>query len=207
MKNYWNKIKKIFVFLFLFISPLFVHNSYSDDIKNGEHVIQELIAITQKHALETTHLSSEERSKKITPIIQQYLNLNFMAKATTGSFWNKATNDEKIKYELALLDQIINTVEEHLNTLATLSYKPIKSEFRGKKLLYITGVIEDKSKIKPPINLLWKLSKGKDEAIKILDLEIEGISLIRSHKSETMSILRKNKGDFNDLIGKLKIKK
>ena len=95
-----------------------------------------------------------------------------MAKATTGSFWNKATNDEKIKYELALLDQIINTLEEHLNTLATLSYKPIKSEFRGKKLLYITGVIEDKSKIKPPINLLWKLSKGKDDAIKILDLEI-----------------------------------
>lgn len=207
MKNYWNKIKKIFVFLFLFISPLFVHNSYSDDIKNGEHVIQELIAKTQKHALETIHLSSEERSKKITPIIQQYLNLNFMAKATTGSFWNKATNDEKIKYELALLDQIINTVEEHLNTLATLSYKPIKSEFRGKKLLYITGLIEDKSNIKPPINLLWKLSNGKDEAMKILDLEIEGISLIRSHKSETMSILRKNKGDFNDLIGKLKIKK
>ena len=159
MKNYWNKTKKIFVFLFLFISPLFVHNSYSDDIKNGEHVIQELIAKTQKHALETIHLSSEERSKKITPIIQQYLNLNFMAKATTGSFWKKATNDEKIKYELALLDQIINTVEEHLNTLATLSYKPIKSELRGKKLLYITGVIEDKSKIKPPINLLWKLSK------------------------------------------------
>ena len=207
MKNYWNKIKKIFVFLFLFISPLFVHNSYSDDIKNGEHVIQELIAKTQKHALETIHLSSRERSKKITPIIQQYLNLNFMAKATTGSFWNKATNDEKIKYKLALLNQIINTVEEHLNTLATLSYKPIESELRGKKLLYITGVIEDKSKIKPPINLLWKLSKGKDEAIKILDLEIEGISLIRSHKSETMSILRKNKGDFNDLIGKLKIKK
>ena len=100
MKNYWNKIKKIFGLLFLLISPLFVHNSYSDDIKNGEHVIQELIAKTQKHALETIHLSSEERSKKITPIIEQYLNLNFMAKATTGSFWNKATNDEKIKYEL-----------------------------------------------------------------------------------------------------------
>ena len=207
LKNYWNKTKKIFVFLFLFISPLFVHSSYSDDIKNGEHVIQELITKTQKHALDTIHLSSEERSKKITPIIEQYFNLNFMAKATTGSFWNKATNEEKIKYELALLDQIINTVEEHLNTLATLSYKPIKSEFRGKKLLYINGVIEDKSKIKPPINLLWKLSKGKDDAIKILDLEIEGISLIRSHKSETMSILRKNKGDFNDLIGKFKIKK
>ena len=207
LKNYWNKTKKVLIIVFLFISPLFVHNSYSDDIKNGEKIIQELIIKTKKHAIETIHLSSEERSKKITPIIEQYLNLNFMAKATTGSFWNKANNYEKIKYESALLHQIINTVEEHLNTLATLSYKPIKSELRGKKLIYITGVIEDKSKNKPTINLLWKLSKGKDEAIRILDLEIEGISLIRSHKSETMSILRKNKGNFNNLIEKLKIKK
>jgi ABC-type transporter MlaC component len=34
----------------------------------------------------------------------------------------------------------------------------------------------------------------------VLDLEIEGISLIRSHKAETMSILRKNKGDFEALL-------
>ena len=35
----------------------------------------------------------------------------------------------------------------------------------------------------------------------MLDLEIEGISLVSSHKAETMSILRKNKGDFNALLG------
>ena len=34
----------------------------------------------------------------------------------------------------------------------------------------------------------------------MLDLEIEGISLISSHKAETMAILRKYKGDFNALL-------
>jgi ABC-type transporter MlaC component len=88
-----------------------------------------------------------------------------------------------------------------------MSYKPLSSELRGKKLVYVRGIIEDRKKNNPPINLLWKLSKGKDKTFSILDLEIEGISLIRSHKSETTSILRKNKGDFDFLIEKLKIKK
>jgi ABC-type transporter MlaC component len=166
-----------------------------------------MIAEAQKHALETIELSSEERSKKITPLINKYINLDFMAKATTGSFWKKATDDQKIKYKLVLLHQIVNTIEDHLNTLATMSYKPLSSELRGEKLVYVRGIIEDRKKNNPPINLLWKLSKGKDETFSILDLEIEGISLIRSHKSETTSILRKNKGDFDFLIEKLKIKK
>ena len=47
-------------------------------------------------------------------------------------------------------------------------------------------------------NVLFKNKKGK---FLVLDLEIEGISLVSSHKAETMSILRKNKGDFNALLG------
>ena len=44
-------------------------------------------------------------------------------------------------------------------------------------------------------------AKDKKGKFLVLDLEIEGISLISSHKAETMSILRKNKGDFNVLLG------
>lgn len=207
LKNYWNKFKYILLLASILFSPVFTYNSYSDDLQQGNKIIEEMIAEAQKHALETIELSSEERSKKITPLINQYINLDFMAKATTGSFWKKATDDQKIKYKLVLLHQIVNTIEDHLNTLATMSYKPLSSELRGEKLVYVRGIIEDRKKNNPPINLLWKLSKGKDETFSILDLEIEGISLIRSHKSETTSILRKNKGDFDFLIEKLKIKK
>jgi len=55
--------------------------------------------------------------------------------------------------------------------------------------------------------LLWKLAKNQNETMSIIDLEIEGISLVTSHKSEVMSILRKNKGDFDYLIERLNIKK
>ncbi len=205
MKNSYNnlsfkKVLCITFFLFLFFQ-LLTFKSYSDNIKSSEVIVQKMIADAKQHALKTIKLSPEERSSKIKILIKQFINLDFMARATTGSFWKKASNTQKEKYKSALLKQIVNTIEEHLNTLARLSYKPLKSEARGKKLVYIRGIIVDHSKKIPDVNLLWKLAKDKKGNFLVLDLEIEGISLVSSHKAETMSILRKNKGDFNALLG------
>ena len=204
MKNSYNnlsfkKVLCITFFLFLFFQ-LLTFKSYSDNIKSSEVIVQKMIADAKNHALKTIKLSPEERSSKIKILIKQFINLDFMARATTGSFWKKASNTQKERYKSALLKQIVNTIEEHLNTLSTLSYKPLKSEARGKKLVYVKGIIKDNSKKIPDVNLLWKLAKDKEGNFLVLDLEIEGISLVSSHKAETMAILRKNKGDFNALL-------
>ena len=204
MKNSYNnlnlkKVLCITLFSFLFFQFL-TFQSYSDNVKNSEVIVQKMIADAKKHAVKTIKLSPKERSLKIEILIKRFINLDFMARATTGSYWKKATNTQKEKYKSALLKQIVNTIEEQLNTLATLAYKPLKSEARGKKLVYVKGIIKDHSKKIPDVNLLWKLAKDKRGNFLVLDLEIEGISLISSHKAETMAILRKNKGDFNALL-------
>ena len=47
------------------------------------------------------------------------------------------------------------------------------------------------------IKMKWKLF-AKDYSL--LDLEVEKISLIQSQKSETLSLLKKHKGDFSKLF-------
>ncbi len=204
MKNSYNnlnlkKVLCITLFSFLFFQFL-TSQSYSDNVKNGEVIVQKMIADAKQHAVKTIKLSPKERSLKIEILIKQFINLDFMARATTGSYWKKATNTQKEKYKSALLKQIVNTIEEHLNTLATLAYKPLKSEARGKKLVYVKGIIKDHSKKIPDVNLLWKLAKDKKGNFLVLDLEIEGVSLVSSHKAETMAILRRYKGDFKALL-------
>ena len=204
MKNFCNNLNFKKILYITFFSILFFQfltfNTYSDNVKNSEVIIQKMINDAKKHALNTIKLSPKERSSKIELLIKKFINLDFMAKATTGSFWKKANDIQKEKYKNALLKQIVNTIEEHLNTLAKLSYKPLKSEARGKKLVYVRGVIEDPTKNIPNVNLLWKLAENKKGKFLVLDLEIEGISLVSSHKAETMAILRKNRGDFNHLL-------
>ena len=65
-----------------------------------------------------------------------------MARATTGAFWKKATSAQKEKYEIVLLNQIINTIEIHLNKLSILTYRTLKTELRGKKLVYVRGLLK-----------------------------------------------------------------
>ena len=204
LKNFWinKKIKKYlsFTFLFFFILNINTFKSFSDNLERGEAIVQQMISEAQRHAIDTINLKPKERSSKIELLIKKYINLNFMAKATTGSFWKKASDSQKEFYKNALLKQIVLSIEEHLNTLVNLKYKPSTSEKRGKKLVYVRGLIEDPNKQKPDVNLLWKLAANKTGSFLILDLEIEGISLVSSQKAEAMSILRKNKGDFNLLL-------
>ena len=198
-------MKKIFIFIFIaqiFFSFLSLQAS-ANNIKKANQTIEQMLIEVKQHALDTINLDPKERTEKVKLLIQKFININFMARATTGAFWKKATSVQKEKYKLALLNQIINTIEVHLNTLSTLSYKTISTEFRGKKLVYVRGVIEDPKKIKPSINILWKLAANNLKSFEILDLEIENVSLVSSHKAETISILRKNKGSFEALLNQL----
>ena len=207
LKNFWirKKISKLlsYTFLIFVIFNVNITKSFSDNLKMSESTIQQMIIEAQKHAIDTIKLEPNERSLKIKLLIKKYINLDFMSKATTGTFWKNASEIQKEKYKAALLKQIVLTIEEHLNTLATLSYKQTKSERRGKKLIYVGGVIEDPNKKKSSINLLWKLAANKNGSFLILDLEIEGISLISSQKAEAVSVLRKNRGDFDILLNKM----
>ena len=207
MKNSWinQKINKFlsYTFLIFLILNIYTVKSFSDNLKKGEAIVEQMIIEAQKHAVDTIKLEPKERTLKIESLIKKYLNLNFMAKATTGSFWKKASKNQRKIYKTALLKQIVLTIEQHLNTLATLSYKPTTSEKRGKKLVYVKGLIQDPSNSKPNVNLLWKLASNKTGSFLILDLEIEGISLVSSQKAEVMSILRKNKGNFDILLDKM----
>ena len=207
LKSFWirKKISKFlsYTFLIFIIFNVNITKSFSDDLKMGESTIQQMIIEAQKHAVDTIKLEPNERSLKIELLIKKYINLEFMSKATTGTFWKKASEKQREMYKTALLKQIVLTIEEHLNTLANLSYKPTKSEKRGEKLIYVKGLIQDPNKKKPDVNLLWKLAANKNGSVLILDLEIEGISLVSSQKAEALSILRKNRGNFDILLNKM----
>ena len=206
LKSFWiNKISNFlsYTFLIFLIFNVNITKSFSDNLKMGEDTIQEMIIEAQKHAIDTIKLEPAKRSLKIELLIKKYINLEFMSKATTGTFWKKATEKQRELYKTALLKQIVLTIEEHLNTLATFSYKPTKSEKRGEKLIYVKGLIQDPNKKKPSVNLLWKLAANKNGSFLILDLEIEGISLVSSQKAEAVSILRKNRGNFDTLLNKM----
>ena len=101
LKSFWTrkKISKFlsYTFLIFMIFNVNITKSLSDNLKMGEATIQQMILEAQKHAIDTIKLEPNERSLKIELLIKKYINLDFMSKATTGSFWKKATEIQKEK--------------------------------------------------------------------------------------------------------------
>ena len=211
LRSFYNKFKIKDLLYFVLILPISItlisNDACADKLEKSNAIIQEMISKAKINAIETLKSDQTETSLRISLLIKEYVNLNFMARATTGSLWKKATVLQKQRYKTALLQEIVKTIEDHINTLSTLNYISTDSELRGKKLVYVRGRIEDPNNNKPPVNLLWKLASNNEGNLQILDLEIEGISLVSSHKDETMTILRKNKGDFEVLLDKYNKKK
>ena len=81
--------------------------------------------------------------------------------------------------------------------------KKEKLEKANKEYAKAQKLLLKSNKKKPNINLLWKLAPNKNGSFLILDLEIEGISLVSSQKAEAVSILRKNRGNFDTLLNKM----
>ena len=198
MKNFCSKnfvYLKVLVF-FIFLIANF--NAFSNENVIAKNQIDNLIKdLTSYH---NKNSNSENKKKKID--ILKYINLDFMARATTGKYWNKVDQKDRNNYKELLLKKILNTIDFHTKKLEEYTFVHKKIDKRGKKLIYVKGILKNKDNEK--INITWKMYSKN---LTIIDLEIEKISLIKTQKSETMSLLRKNKGNFKKFLKQFNNKK
>ena len=123
------------------------------------------------------------------------VDLEFMSKATIGKHWKTVNDNEKIIFKRKLFNKFIQFIDLHLEDFKEIKFQEKSIKLRGQKLVYVTGSIDTK-KIKN-LDITWKLSSKEN---KILDVEIEKISLIKTQKLEMRPLLKKNKNNFSQFI-------
>ena len=185
LKNYW--ISKL-----IFVLGIFIFNSANADIKiKASKQISSFLNQIEKVASEKDRLKKE----KISEILRDMIDLEFMSRATVGKQWKTVTDKEKIIFKKKLFEKFIQFIDLHLEDFQEIKFKKKTIKLRGQKLVYVIGSIDTK-KIKN-LDITWKLSSKEN---KLLDVEIEKISLIRTQKLEMKDLLKKNKNNFSQFI-------
>ena len=185
LKNYW--IKTLIV-----VISIFFYNSVNADvkIKAGKQVSNFLYTI-KDFASEKDQSNKLEKSKKLLEMVD----LEFMSKVTIGRHWKTVNDNEKIIFKRKLFNKFIEFIDLHLEDFKEIKFKEKSIKLRGEKLVYVIGSIDTK-KIKN-LDITWKLSSREN---KILDVEIEKISLIKTQKLEMKELLKQNKNNFSKFI-------
>ena len=185
LKNYW-------ISSLLIIIGIFFFNATSADVKiKASKQISYFLNTIKEFVSEKDSLIKIKRSDELLDMVD----LEFMSKATLGKHWKTVNDNEKIIFKRKLFNKFIQFIDLHLEDFKEIKFQEKSIKLRGQKLVYVTGSIDTK-KIKN-LDITWKLSSKEN---KILDVEIEKISLIKTQKLEMRPLLKKNKNNFSQFI-------
>ena len=185
LKNYW--ISKLIIILGVF----FLNSAYADIKIKASQQVSNFLNTIKEFASEKDSLIKIKRSDELLDMVD----LEFMSKATVGKHWKTVNDNEKIIFKRELFNKFIQFIDLHLEDFKEIKFQEKSIKLRGQKLVYVTGSIDTK-KIKN-LDITWKLSSKEN---KILDVEIEKISLIKTQKLEMRPLLKKNKNNFSQFI-------
>ena len=185
LKNYW--ISKLIIILGIF----FLTSANADNKIKASQQVSNFLNSIKEFASEKDSLIKIKRSDELLDMVD----LEFMSKATVGKHWKTVNDNEKIIFKRKLFNKFIQFIDLHLEDFKEIKFKEKSIKLRGQKLVYVTGSIDTK-KIKN-LDITWKLSSKQN---KILDVEIEKISLIKTQKLEMRPLLKKNKNNFSQFI-------
>ena len=168
----------------------------ADDSASAEQLLKTNLAAVFE-VLQKQDLSQEAKQNQIIDIVNPMFDFNLMAKLTLGrKYWPGLTPGQKEHFTRLFIKRL------------RASYLDNLTLYTDEKVLYEPSV-EVKQKIQIPtylvsrdkkISILYKFYNS-ESTWKIYDLEIQGVSIIRSYRSQFYEIL--NSGTIDDLLTKL----
>ncbi len=142
-----------------------------------------------------------KKNSKFTDLVMSAIDLNLISKFVLSKSWKNATDDQKERYIQAFKDYFINSYANKLDQYSGEQVEVVDAEEAGKYVI-VNSFIYREGTDTLKINLKWRLL-NRDNEIKIIDLNIEGISLIIAQREEFQSFLANNEGDLEKLIEKI----
>ena len=191
---------KIFFFCFIFFSNLFIFQKlYADRVVGSQKLVvglyNDLVATSMKE------MSVKEQKKELEKLFQKYVDIPIIARAVLGKSWREANTDQRTLF----VDAFKNYVSD--------KYGRQFSEFKGTKLEIVksrdtltkAGVLVSTVVVvpgNPSLKVVWQVSDGSG-SLKLIDLRVEGISMLSTERQEFRSKLKKFDGSLSDVISEI----
>ncbi len=142
----------------------------------------------------------ETRTTEVTRLMDRYFDFPSITRFSAGQYWRSATDEQKREYEAVIREVIIGTVVRNFDKLSGFEYSHGSSLAKGEKLVLVSGKFTDMTGTRPLVSVNWRGTTLPNKPPKVLDIEIENISMLVTQKQENIAVIRKNKGDFGSLI-------
>ena len=168
----------------------------ADDKSAGEEYLKSKLDAVFK-VLQKKDLSQQAKNSQVVEIVTPMFDFELMGKLSLGkSYWPDLSPEQREKFTELFVERLR---QSYLNKLTAYTDEKIiyESPVAVKTKVHVPTQLISKGK---KISMLYKLYSSNN-SWKIYDVEIEGVSIIRSYRSQFNEILQK--GTFEDLLQKM----
>lgn len=190
-----------FLVLVLPIMPAFGKSAETDAEQVVQGLVEEIWATLRRDGVTEQH-----RVDALMAVLEARTDVALISRLALGRYWSRLPESERQDYQALFRDVVIRSMARRLNTYAEDAKSPLEERFR---IVSSAAVGENdalvRSKVFPshgqPLDLDWRLREGPSGPA-IIDLIIEGASLLVAQRSEFAAVIER--GDLQGLLAELR---
>ena len=193
------KSKKFLTFIsFIIINFTNVSNSYSIE---PDVFVQS--TVNRASQVLNDNLSKDQKIKILKSIAAETVDIKGIGMYTLGSYRKTLSENQKKEYDTLFKQYFLKTFSSRL---AEYSNPEIEVKFKkelNKNYTMVSSILIATEQ-RPEVKIDWRIYTKNPDDLKIRDLIIEGLSLVRTQKEEFSSIIRSNDGNIDALFSDLR---
>ena len=175
------KISIILTFLFSFV--------LNNAIAISENEANNFIVDIGNQAIKILKIpvdDKEKRKKELQNLLQEKFDMPFIAKIILGKEVNKTISEKKFKKFSNIFEiHIVKVYSSQLGTYKGQKFTVKNTEIK-KKDAFVYSTIE--SPDYPSTNIVWRV-RNLDKGLKVIDMQVEGVSLLRTKRNDFKMVL------------------
>ncbi len=169
---------------------------YADRIIQSQQLVgnlyNDLVATSMKE------LSIDEQKIELKNLFQKYVDIPIIARAVLGKSWRQANSDQRKRFISVFKTYVSNKYGRQFSEFKGTTLEITKSrDTLTKAGVLVSSIVMVPGN--PSLKVVWQVSDGSG-SLKLVDLRVEGISMLSTERQEFRSKLKKFEGSIDDLI-------
>ena len=188
-----------FLIIALFYFPI---HSFSDEkIEQSKYFVENLgKQVVEK--VSNINLSESERIVNFRNLYLDAFDNYYISRFVLGQYWKRLDSNMR--------KQFIKSFNDYIVTTYAPKFKGWEGTFKATDSLlennYYNVKMNVLNKDGPTLKLMWKIYLDKNKNFKILDLNIDGVSMLVTQRAEFMSVIKNNPKGVIGIIEAMKKK-
>lgn len=133
----------------------------------------------------------DAREEAVQRLLRENLELETMGRFVLGPEWRKASDEQRTEYLKLFSEFVVTTYSRRLGEYGGQQFEVTGTSQAGKSdALVVTSVSSNDGS--PPVQAGWRVKTADGGRLKIVDVVVEGVSMLQTQRSEFDSVVRRS---------------